>query len=473
MSPIPRSARPRDLLFPQAPYRMAPRIAAALDDDGVRRFVPATTRLKDGTREASLAAAFGDRVHAVRALAGRIRQATLAGLDHHLAAFIDRAQAHGIVVHAAHDAAQAREIVLDIARDLGARRVVKAKSMVTEEIQLLDALLADGLDALETDLGELVLQLDDDAPSHLVTPMIHKDRVAASRALSRLGAPATPLPPDPAVLTAHARKALREAFRAADLGITGANFLCAESGEIVLCTNEGNGRLSALAGRAHIAITGIEKVVPTLEHLALFLELLARSATGQPLTVYTSFVGGPTPGREVHLVLVDNGRTRVLADTAFRPALGCIRCGACLNACPVYRTIGGHAYGSVWPGPIGQVLTPLMRGAAASPDLPWASTLCGACHEACPVDIDLPALLVAHRARAFRAGHTPRLASKLVRLAMGGKLRWRAATAIGRALARTHLGPSRRWNVAPRALPRPTERFAQTWKKLTTRRGSQ
>ena len=473
--PIPRSQRPADLLFPrESPFRMAPRIASALIDADLQRFVPAATRLKEHSRELALHTAFGTRVAEVRRLAGEIRQATLAALDHHLATFITRAESNGVHVHFAPDAASARALVLELARARGVRTAVKAKSMVSEEIQLLDALLEAGIDTLETDLGELVLQLDDDAPSHLVTPMIHKDRVAAGRALARLD-PAFDDPEllagDPATVTAHARSALRKAFAKADLGITGANFLCAETGEIVLCTNEGNGRLSSLVGHTHIAVTGIEKVVPTLGHLAVLLELLARSATGQPLTVYTSFVSAPTPGRQVHLVLVDNGRTKVLADATFRPALGCIRCGACLNTCPVYRTVGGHAYGSVWPGPIGAVLTPLMRGPAATPDLPFASTLCGACHEACPVDIDLPGLLVAHRARAFAASPiTLRLTSRLVRVALGGRIRWRIASAIARALARTNLGPMRAWNHAERRLPAPSERFSKRWKRITAKR---
>ena len=253
---IPRSPRPAELLFPKAsPFRMAPRIATGLADPGVQRFVPATTRLKDHTRETSLAAAFGARVHEARRLAGQIRNATLAALDHHLAAFVARATANGIHVHVAPDAAAARRIVLAIAAERDARKAVKAKSMVTEEVQLLDAMLAAGIDTIETDLGELVLQLDDDAPSHLVTPMIHKDRVAASHALARLD-PTAALTTDPGTLTANARKALRKAFAAADIGITGANFLCVETGEIVLCTNEGNGRLSSLVGHTHIAVAG-------------------------------------------------------------------------------------------------------------------------------------------------------------------------------------------------------------------------
>lgn len=469
--PIERTRRPGELLFPpQRPFRMAPRITAALRDPDLRRFVPATTRLKDETRERALAAAFGPRATEARRLAGAIRSATLQSLDHHLGTFMTRASDNGVEVHVAEDAARAREIVLAIAKRRGVRSAVKAKSMVTEEVQLLDALLEAGIDTLETDLGELVLQLGDDAPSHLVTPMIHKDRVAAQRALAKLAPGRAPTEPDPEALTAFARAELRRSFAGADLGITGANFLVAETGEIVLCTNEGNGRLSALVGHTHVAITGIEKVVPTLDHLALLLELLARSATGQPLTVYTSFVRAPIPPREIHLVLVDNGRTRVLADADFRSALSCIRCGACLNTCPVYRQVGGHAYGSVWPGPIGAVLTPLMRGEQTTPDLPWASTLCGACHHACPVDIDLPGLLVAHRARDFERGtRWTRARSRLVRMFLNGRIRWRIASSIARALAGSKRGPVRTWNHAERRLPHPGERFSRRFKKIVAR----
>jgi L-lactate dehydrogenase complex protein LldF len=456
---------------------MAPRIAEALANPALA-FVKRTTLLKDDTRRETLAATFAphhpnpsEHIEALRRLAGETRRETLAHLDHWLGVFSTQATARGMVIHRAPDAEAARRITVDIARRIGAKTAVKAKSMVTEECRILDALLEAGVDTFETDLGELVLQLDDDAPSHLVAPMIHKDRHAAARALSRLDAD-SPLPADPTSLTRHARHALRPRFETADLGLTGANFLVAETGEIVTCTNEGNGRLTTVAPRVHIAITGIEKVVADLDHLSLLLELLARSSTGQPLTVYTSFTSGPAPlgPAEVHLILVDNGRSRIHTDPTFADALGCIRCGACLNACPVYRTIGGHAYGSVWPGPIGQVLTPLLRGPATSPDLPWASTLCGACREACPVDIDLPGMLLALRARAHRERRTPaglRWALKLVRTLLGGRLRFRfALAAAGTDLARRH-GPARAFTHGPRSLPRPSPRpFHAVWKAI-------
>jgi L-lactate dehydrogenase complex protein LldF len=319
-----------------------------------------------------------------------------------------------------------------------------------------------------------LLQLDDDAPSHIVTPMIHKDRTAAVRAFARrLGLPESS---DPETLTRYARAHLREAFLAADLGIPRAYLVVAASVYIDLCTNEGNGRLSAAAPRVHIAVAGIEKLVPTLEHLGVFLELLARSATGQPLTVYTSFVARPRQAdesdgpREIHLVLLDAGRSAILADPTFREALRCIRCGACLNVCPVYRVIGGHAYGSVYPGPIGAVLTPLLRGPAATPDLPWASTLCGACRPACPVDIDLPGLLVAHRARADRADHRQRRLPRLLAFVMGGRRRWRIA---GKLLQRQPTpGKKSGWDdvVGRRTMPAADARpFHARWKLLQPR----
>lgn len=481
-----RSTRPHSLLFPILPHTIASRVDAALMDTTMRGFVSGTTTLKDEARPRALEAAFGPQpvVDSLRRLAGERKRQTLAELDHWLEVFADTAAAHGTSVHFAATADDANAIVLNIAARMGVTTAVKAKSMVTEELGLLDCLLAAGIDTIETDLGELVLQLDDDAPSHLVTPMIHKDREAAARALDRLESASTPpLPADPQTLTRRARHHLRERFRKADLGITGANFLVAETGEIVTCTNEGNGRLSAMCPRVHIAVTGIEKVVPDMHDLALYLELLAKSSTGQPLTVYTSFVRSPRQPDEadksigpdeVHVVLVDNGRSRVLAEPEFRDALGCIRCGACLNACPVYRTVGGHAYGSVWPGPIGAVLTPLMRGEANYPDHAWASTLCGACREACPIDIDLPQMLVALRTRAHRQKTTPtrlRMGLRVLRFFMGGRLRWRFAMAMAGLAATLKLGPTRSFASHGRTLPPPAKpRFSRYWKRMSKRR---
>jgi L-lactate dehydrogenase complex protein LldF len=473
-APPPRTDRPRQALFPILPHRLGDQVEAALADTTMRGFVKQTTLLKDSTRPLALGQAFGDtaQVNALRAEAGRRKRETLAHLDTHLERFAETATRNGIEVHFASTAAQCNDLVVAIAKAHGLTHAVKAKSMVTEETQLLDRLLDEGIPTWETDLGELVLQLDDDAPSHLVTPMIHKDREAAARALSRLPAHAanTPLPPDPKTLTRAARAHLRERFEAAmkdGLGLTGANFLVAETGEIVTCTNEGNGRLSAMSPRVHIAIAGIERVVPTTADLALYLELLAKSSTGQPLTVYTSFVRSPRLVDEprelggpdaVHVILLDNGRTKVLAEPDFRDALGCLRCGACLNACPVYRTVGGHAYGSVWPGPIGKILTPLIRGDDNYPDLAWASTLCGACRESCPVDIDIPHMLVALRARAHTKKLTPwrlRAALKVARLMMGGRLRWRITLGLAGLFAHHELGPAKAFASHGRTFPRP------------------
>ncbi len=355
------------------------------------------TNLKDRARVSAFRAAFGDRAEAVRTLAGGIKQHTLDHLDHYLDQFIDAAESSGAKVHFAADAEEANAICLGIAKANNCKLCVKSKSMVTEETRLVPALEAAGIETLETDLGEFIIQLDDDAPSHIVSPMIHKNRASVARAFVReLGAQYTE---DPPTLTAIARQYMRKKFRSADLGISGANFLIAETGSLVICTNEGNADLSVGVPRVHVAMVGIEKLVPRLEDLSVFLKLLARSATAQPLTVYSSIITGPRKKGEadgpdeVHIILLDNGRTEILREET-RELLRCIRCGACLNACPVYRKIGGHAYGAVYSGPIGATITPLLKGLENYPDLPHASSLCGACFEACPVKIDIPSQLI-------------------------------------------------------------------------------
>lgn len=411
---------PRHLLDPELPYAMGPRIEAGIADQQRQRFVHGTTRRKDRVRRETVAEAFGDRHQELRKLAGQVRHRTLDQLDQHLERYIAAAEARGIQVHYARDAAAARDIGLRIAKDEGIQRCVKTKSMVTEEIRILEALEAVGIDTVETDLGEFILQLDGDAPSHIVTPMIHKDRTAVGRAFAReLGVEYSE---DPQVLTSIARRHLRDKYRQADLGISGANFLVAETGEMVLCTNEGNGDFVVNAPRVHIAFVGIEKVLRDQRDLGLMLKLLARTSTGQPLTVYTTFVGGPRQPEDpdgpeqVHLILLDNGRSEILAEET-RELLRCIRCGACLNACPVFRKVGGgHAYGAVYSGPIGAAITPLFRGIANYPDLPKASSLCGACHEACPVDIDIPVQLVRLREAAVRSGVGSRVSRMVYRL---------------------------------------------------------
>lgn len=431
-------------LEPALPYRMAPRLARAAGDVQLQQFVNAATRLKDARRAASFEATFGERLGAVRDLAARIKQHTLDHLDHYLDQFIDRAEAAGAKVHYAADAAQAREICLRIAAENGSRLCIKSKSMVTEEIRLLPALEGAGVRTIETDLGEFILQLDGDAPSHIVTPMIHKDRRAVARAFVReLGAPYTE---DPAELTGIAREHLRSLYRRADLGISGANFLVASTGSVVLCTNEGNADFCVSGPRVHIAVAGIEKLIPGPEHLAVLLKLLARSSTAQPLTVYTTLITGPRRPmdpdgpEQVHIVLLDNGRTDLLRSPESREILRCIRCGACLNACPVFRKAGGgHAYGAVYSGPIGAILTPSLKGVHNYPDLPQASSLCGACWDACPVRIDIPRHLVRLRREMVEMG-LPRRAQRLVMRVWTEVLKrprvYRAAAAAQRALLR-------------------------------------
>ncbi|MEX1016084.1 MAG: LutB/LldF family L-lactate oxidation iron-sulfur protein [Phycisphaeraceae bacterium] len=387
----------QDTLFPSLPYKLKQRADEATVNIQLQQFVNHATYSKDQLRKQVIPEAFGERADAVRTLAGEIKQHTLDHLDYYLEQFIDNATAAGVQVHFARDGEQANAIAVAIAEANKCRLCVKSKSMVTEETHLLPALEAVGCETVETDLGEFILQLDHDAPSHIVTPMIHKDRTAVARAFQReLGAEYTE---DAEQLTQIARKHLREKYRRADMGISGGNFLVAETGSVVICTNEGNGRFCTSAPRIHVAFVGIEKLVPRLEHLGVLLKLLARSSTGQPLTCYTHTMTGPKREHEpdgpeeMHVVLVDNGRSEVLREET-REMLRCIRCGACLNACPVYRKIGGHSYGAVYSGPIGAILTPMLKGLHNYTDLPHASSLCGACYEACPVKINIPKYLI-------------------------------------------------------------------------------
>jgi len=335
---------------------------------------------------------------AIRQLAGDIKQHTLDHLDYYLHQLGTNVEKNGGVVHFAKDGAEAKRIILDIATQEDTKRCIKSKSMVSEEIELAHALELAGLDVVETDLGEFIVQISHDKPSHLVQPIVHKDRKSIAKLFAEYFN--TPYNDDPQALCQQARIFLRDKFRTSDLGITGGNFLVAETGHVVGVENEGNQRQSVTTPRVMIALVGIEKVIPRMTDLAVMIKLLARSATGQPITIYTNIYGGPRDkgekdGPEVfHLILMDNGRTEILASEEYRETLRCIRCGACLNACPIYRSIGGHAYGSVYPGPIGALITPLMQGLGEFKDLPHASSLCGACYEACPVKINIPKHLI-------------------------------------------------------------------------------
>jgi L-lactate dehydrogenase complex protein LldF len=341
----------------------------------------------------------------LRELAGQIKQHTLENLDTYLPQVEARLQANGAQVHWASTGAAACETVLRIMKARGATRMVKAKTMVSEEIELAHFLERHGMEALETDLGEFIVQIDHDHPSHIVRPIIHKNRREIATSFEREGLGA--YNDDPETITRRARQYLRHKYLAADVGLTGANFVSAESGRVVLVTNEGNSRFCLAATRCHIVLVGIEKVVPRDRDLGILLNLLARSATAQDLTVYTEFISGPrAPAQpdgpeEMHVIFVDNGRTDVLASDC-REILRCIRCGACLNVCPIYRQASGHAYRSVYPGPVGAVLSPLLMGDKfpQKADLAKASSLCGACHEVCPVNIPIPDLLLRLRHRA-------------------------------------------------------------------------
>ena len=333
----------------------------------------------------------------LRTLAGDIKGHTLDNLDYYLVQARQAVERNGGRVHFARTGAEAKQIIFDIIDKANCKSCIKSKSMVSEEIELAHAMEARGMDVVETDLGEFIVQIAHDKPSHLVAPIVHLSRQDCGRAFSNYFG--TPYTDDPNALTKQARKHLRDKFRRADFGMTGGNFVVAETGQVCVVENEGNARQSVTTPRVLVSLIGIEKLVPRLADLAVMLKLLARSATGQPFTVYTSLFGGPRkPGEkdgpeEFHLVFLDNGRTEILG-SEYRETLRCIRCGACLNACPIYRKIGGHAYGSVYPGPIGALITPLFQGLGNYKDLPQASSLCGACYEACPVKINIPKHLI-------------------------------------------------------------------------------
>jgi L-lactate dehydrogenase complex protein LldF len=374
--------------------------------------------------------------------AGRaIKADVLVRLEEYLLQFESAAQAAGAHVHWARDAAEANAIVVDVARRHGASEVVKMKSLTTDEIRLNDALADAGIAALETDFAELILQLDGDWPSHILVPAIHRNRTEIRDLFVRTIAEGRALSDDPRELAEVARVYLREKFLAAQVGVSGANFGVAETGTICIVESEGNGRMCTTLPPVLVSVIGIEKLVPTFADLEVFLQLLPRSSTGERMNPYTSLWTGVTNGdgpQELHVVLLDNGRTRVLEDEIGRQALACIRCSACLNVCPVYSRTGGHAYGSVYPGPIGAILTPQLRGIENAASLPFASSLCGACYEVCPVKIDIPSVLLHLRAEAVRvkARRSERLAMRAAAWIFGSRRRFEIAQRLGRIAQR-------------------------------------
>jgi L-lactate dehydrogenase complex protein LldF len=416
----------------------------------------------------------------MRDRARAIRIATLAELDRHLDKLAENIEANGGRVWWASDAGEAVDQIRRIALDNRARLVIKSKSMVTEEIELNHSLEAAGIEVVETDLGEFIVQLAGDRPSHIIAPVLHKTRQDIGRLFAdRLSVGYTE---EASQLNAIARAHLRKIFLAADMGVSGVNFAVAETGSIVTVTNEGNGRLTTTTPRVHVAVMGMERVVPGFVDLGVLLEVLARSATGQRLSVYTNIVSGPRrPGEpdgpdEFHLVIVDNGRSQLLGG-ALAEILTCIRCGACLNACPVFAAVGGHAYGSVYSGPVGAVVTPGLFGLDPWWDLPLASSLCGACLEACPVRIDIPRLLLELRAEVASAGKLPGWLGRGIRLYTAAatrpgrwRLMWKLAALGGGPLSRegwiARLPFQGSAWTDHRDFPRPAaESFHQRWRR--------
>ncbi len=458
-----------------------PRATEAL---GNAQLQTALRRLQSRFVEARARALAGlDRAADIRDAAAEIRATVLRDLDAYLERFEANAGARGAVVYWARDAGEVNELVAEIALRHGVRKAVKSKSMVSEECGLNAALARAGVTVWETDLGEYILQLADEPPSHIVAPVVHKSKdEIADLFTERHG---TARKTDIAALTREAREVLRPAFLDADMGISGANFLIAETGSALIVTNEGNGRLATTLPRVHVAITGIEKVVPTLDDAATLLRLLPRAATGQDITNYVSLLTGTKGAQDsdgpehCYIILLDNGRSELLG-TELESMLRCIRCGACLNHCPIYQNVGGHAYGWVYPGPMGAVLTPALAGLELATDLPNASTFCGQCAEVCPVKIPLPDLLRSLRTRQVRRHLRPARERAALRLwaflaqrprlyaAMTALAAWLLHRAAGRRGRLRRLPGAGGW-MRVRDLPAPT---GQTFRAWYARRGS-
>jgi L-lactate dehydrogenase complex protein LldF len=413
----------------------------------------------------------------------QIRLHTIANLDYYLNEFANNARANGVHVHFAKSAADAVKLTLDIAKRKSAKTVVKSKSMVTEELHLNHALEEIGIEAIESDLGEYIIQLAGEAPSHIIIPAIHKNRYQIAELLSADAG--YHLEPDTTILAGYVRKRLRETFLESDIGMTGCNFAIAETGSMVLFENEGNARMVTTIPKTQITLMGMERIIPSWEDLEVMATLLPRSATGQKLTVYMSGITGPRRDADadgpddMHIIIVDNGRSLQLGDPEFQELLNCIRCGACLNACPVYRHIGGHAYGGTYSGPIGAVLTPaLKKNVAEWDDIANASSLCGACYEACPVKIPLHDMLVSLRRRKVEAGRGDKiegLGMKGFASVMANNKRYERVLKLGKigqklvvrnGEIRTKLGPLQGWNSYRVTPSIPQESFRDQYKTL-------
>ncbi len=476
---LPTAPRGVGHLRQEEPFPVAAR--RALGDSQLRRNLgKATSHIR-----AKRAAVVGELPdwEELRAAGQAIKAATMADLGRYLEQLEASVTAGGGIVHWARDAIEANNIVTRLVQEAGATEVVKVKSLATDEIGLNDALAQAGISAYETDLAELIVQLGHDRPSHILVPAIHRNRSEIRDIFLREMADVDPgLTDSPAALAEAARRHLRRKFLSATVGISGANFAIAETGTLCVVESEGNGRMCLTLPQTLITVMGIEKVIPRWADLGVFLQLLPRSSTGERMNPYTSMWTGVTPGdgpQSVHLVLLDNGRTAALADPRGREALHCIRCSACLNVCPVYERTGGHAYGSVYPGPIGAVLSPQLTGVEDNASLPYASSLCGACYDACPVKIDIPSLLVHLRARhveeSRRARRMPSAEAITMAAAswvMADPRRYAAAQSAGRAgrvLGRRGKisalpPPLAAWTKARDAPMPPRQTFRQWWR---------
>lgn len=457
------------------------RAGYALNNEFLRNAVKFTTeRLRLGKK---LASEEHGNWEEWRERGRQIRLHTIAHLDYYLNEFAEQARANGAHVHFAETAEEAVALSLQIAEHKSAKSVVKSKSMVSEELHLNKALDSIGVEAVETDLGEYIIQLADETPSHIIIPAIHKNRYQIAELLSEEAGET--LPPDTAIMAGFVRMKLREKFLEADIGMTGCNFAIAETGSMVLFENEGNARMVTTVPKTQITLMGMERIIPSWADLEVMATLLPRSATGQKLTVYMSGISGPKRELdadgpdEMHIIIIDNGRSLQLGDPEFQELLNCIRCGACLNACPVYRHIGGHAYGGTYSGPIGAVLTPaLNKNVAEWDDIANASSLCGACYEACPVKIPLHDMLVSLRRRKIEAGRGDKLEAmgmKGFSAIMGNAKRYRSVVSLGKwgqkfvvrnGEIRTRIGPLKGWNSYRVTPSLPKQSFRDRWPEM-------
>ena len=484
--------------MPRTPLRAGPAFPdaarGALEDTQLRRNLRhATSTIR--AKRARVVAEVEDWEE-LRAAGSAIKADTMARLPELLEQLEREVTARGATVHWARDAEEANRIVVELVRATGTNEVVKVKSMATQEIGLNEALADAGVAATETDLAELIVQLADDLPSHILVPAIHRNRSEIREIFAREMPDAPPdLTDEPRRLAMAARDHLRRKFLSARVAVSGANFAVAETGTLAVVESEGNGRMCLSLPQTLVTVMGIEKLVPTWRDLEVFLQLLPRSSTGERMNPYTSMWAGVTPGdgpQEVHLVLLDNGRTRALSDPDGRAALHCIRCSACLNVCPVYERTGGHAYGSVYPGPIGAVLTPQLLGVRGHEDpassLPWASSLCGACYDACPVKIDIPSMLVHLRSKVVDAdrgrgatgpGGGERAAMRAASWTMADPRRYATAQRLARAgrLLAGRRGritslpwPLSAWTASRDAPAPPPRTFREEWERREGRR---